>query len=234
MRNREGSRVATRSLFRFQVTIRDPIELTHSRRISKKWEDCMVTTCPRGVNTRRTAKRTLDDVVSFPRDGPYRTPARTQAVTLSLESTYVFRACSLSLSLSLSLSPLVYLSLPLFLLFYSLSFSLSLSLSLFYPLSLSLSLSFSFFTEDFLRERGFSSGLRDVSHCSSFRRNFCAKPGPSLTLYLSLSLSYSPALTLPLARALSFSVLGKRREVEPDGRQEVAAVMVVVVVESCW
>lgn len=69
-----------------------------------------------------------------------------------------------------------------------------------------------FTSEDFFRERGFSSGLRDVSHCSSLRRNFCAKPGPSLTLYLFLSLSHSPTLTLPLACVRSFSVLGKREE----------------------
>lgn len=95
----------------------------------------MVTTCPRGVNTRQTAKRTLDDVVSFPRDGPYRTPARTQAVTLSIGVDVCFSrvfAISLPLSfplfLSLSLCLSVYLFLPLF--FFVL---FSCRISLFYP-----------------------------------------------------------------------------------------------------
>lgn len=101
-----------------------------------------------------------------------------------------------------------YLSLSLYL-----SVFLSRSFFLFHFLSLSLPpLSLTLCVGGLLQERGFSSGLRDVSHCSSLRRNFCAKPGPSLTLYLFLSLSHSPALTLPLARALSFSVLGKREE----------------------
>lgn len=165
----------------------------------------MVTTCPRGVNTRQTAKRTLDDVVSFPRDGPYRTPARTQAVTLSIGVDVCFSrvfAISLPLSfplflslLSLSLCLSVYLFLPLFL------FVLfSCRISLFYPPLLFLSLSF------FIS--GTSSGregsLPVSAMCLTAPRSVVTFAQSRDPLSLSTSLFFS--LTLPLSLSLSLAL----------------------------
>lgn len=175
----------------------------------------MVSRCEHAANSKEDARRCC----RLPRDSRYRTPARTHAVTLSIGSGVRFSrvftvSCSLSLSLSLSLFLSSSFS-PSFSLFFSLP-PASLFLLLFssFDRSFSFSLAHSLTRSSCRRTSSGREGLFRSPWCVSLlRRNFCAKPRPSLTLSFSLSLFLSFfSLSLPrchspsLSRTLSFSV----------------------------